>query len=123
MQKSKDYLENSIAYYSKLYKKLVQKLKGLDQEDEKQKYVSLLLSSGIFECLLSMKCYNDISKQTLEEPCEISEDILAEINQMKPSFYLEGDELVNVSGMKFDELTDFMGEAISAQNNGEGKDS
>ena len=30
---------------------------------------------------------------------------------------------VNVSGMKFDELTDFMGEAISAPNNGEGKDS
>ena len=56
---------------------------------------------------------------------DVNEELIPLINELKPAFYFEGDKLMNVSGMEYGQMIEFIKGAITERNtkNAGGKDS
>jgi len=116
MEDNQKYFVNTINYCQDLYTELLKRSKALNDEDEAERYIKFMAVSSAQECLFKIKELNNVARQLFGKDFDVREDLVPLINDIKPSFYFEGDKLMNVSGMEFSEMINFIKEAVAEKN-------
>lgn len=125
LEHQEQYFKNTIKYSEEMYNELTTRASKLSDEDEAERYIKVMLISSAQECLFKIREANSAAKQVFGKDFDVSEELIPLINELKPAFYFEGDKLMNVSGMEYSQMIEFIKGAITERNtkNAGGKDS
>jgi len=116
LEQHEQYFKNTIKYCEELHEALTNKAKELNPEDEAESYIKFMAETSAAECLFRIKEINTTARQIFKKDFDVKEDLIPMINDIKPAFYFEGDKLMNVSGMEFDAMIDYIKDAVAVRN-------
>jgi len=107
------YFENIVSYNSEIYNRLQEALPEITGTDEVSGYVKTIMFSGTQECILRIREAVAAARQIYGVDIELSDAILANLQLVKPGFYIKDDVLYNVSGASVEELSGFLTQELA----------
>lgn len=116
LEQQEQYFKNTIKYSEEMYEELTNKSNELSDEDEAERYIKVMLISSAQECLFKIREANLAAKQVFGRDFDVNKKLIPLINELKPAFYFEGDKLMNVSGMEYSKMIEFIKDAITQRN-------
>lgn len=98
------YADNLVKYNLEMYKRLSEKLETLAEDDYVENAFRSFLIGASTGHLLKINELNKNLRALFNEEVVVPEDIQVKLNEIKDPFFLQGNKLMNISGMEVDEL-------------------